>query len=141
MSCHVVQFQLATVQLLSSCMQRLRRRSLPTWCRHFPACVLISTACVCCWTTLALCQHRCYTCLQVCVDPAYQRNGIGKWMLEVHGQHWLPNLLPDVKSRSLICKQEQIGFFQSVGFELVGPSEIKRGARQWYEMRQVLQRR
>ena len=75
------------------------------------------------------------------MDPAYQRNGIGKWMLEVHGQQWLPVLLPHVKSRSLICKQEQIGFFQSAGFELVGASEIKRGKRQWYEMSQAVQRR
>ncbi len=62
-------------------------------------------------------------------------------MLEVHGQQWLPILLPHVKSRKLICKQEQIGFFQSAGFELVGPAEINRGARQWYEMRQLVPRR
>ena len=61
-----------------------------------------------------------------------------KWMLDVHGQQWMPDLYPQVKSRNLICKQEQIRLFQSAGFELVGPSDMVRGKRQWYEMRQTL---
>ena len=77
-------------------------------------------------------------CLQVCVDPAYRRMGLAKWMLDMHGRLWLPNLLPHVRTRSLICKAEQIGLFMGAGFELVGPSEIKRGKCQWYEMRQAL---
>ena len=88
-----------------------------------------------------MCQQRCHACLQVCVDEKYRGKGIAKWMLQVHGGEWLPFLQPQVKSRNLICKQEQISFFQSAGFELVGASEIKRGARQWYEMRQEMRRR
>ena len=86
----------------------------------------------------ASCALKTRAHLQVCVDPAYRGMGLAKWMLDAHRQQWLPVLLPRVKTRSLICKQDQIGLFMSAGFELVGPSDIKRGKRQGYEMRQVL---
>ncbi len=72
------------------------------------------------------------------MDPAYRGMGLAKWMLDAHRGVWLPTLLPQVKTRSLICKQDQIGLFRIAGFELIGPSEIKRGAKQWYEMRQEI---
>ena len=81
-----------------------------------------------------------HACLQVCVDPQYRNMGLAEWMLHCWQAHkmWLPNLLPQVRTRSLICKADQIGLFMSAGFELVGPSEIVRGMSQWYEMRQAL---
>lgn len=70
------------------------------------------------------------------MNPEYRRMGLAEWMLQAQ-KMWMPRLLPQVKTRNLICKMEQIALFQ-IGFELVGPSDIVRGARQWYEMRQVL---
>ena len=70
------------------------------------------------------------------MDPAYRRKGLAKKMLQVH-QQWMPHLLPQVKSRTLICKQDLIGLFQSAGFELLGPSEIVHGKREWYEVKQL----
>ena len=43
-------------------------------------------------------------------------------------------LWPEVERVRLLCKRELIGFYEGVGFRMVGPSEVEHGADQWYEM-------
>jgi hypothetical protein len=66
-----------------------------------------------------------------------QRKGVARKMLKGY-KVMIQNLLPNVKSMNLICKQDLTELYKGVGFELLGPSEVVHGKDQWYEMRCLL---
>ena len=66
------------------------------------------------------------------VDPDYQHRGIAKKLMEA--------LVDRAKSDGqmgviLTCKQEKIGFYESMGYVCHGQSASEHGGAVWYDMR------
>lgn len=74
-----------------------------------------------------LCVHS------VVTEGGHRRKQIGTKTLKAYVQ-WVVRRRPEVELVLLLCKRELIGFYEGVGFRMVGPSEVEHGADQWYEM-------
>ena len=74
-----------------------------------------------------LCVHS------VVTEGGHRRKQIGTKTLKAYVQ-WVVRRRPEVERVLLLCKRELIGFYEGVGFRMVGPSEVEHGADQWYEM-------
>ena len=48
------------------------------------------------------------------------------------------NMLTQVQSIHLLCKEGLIELYKNAGFQLLGPSSVVHGKEQWFEMRQIV---
>ena len=48
------------------------------------------------------------------------------------------NMLTQVHSIHLLCKEGLIELYKNAGFQLLGPSSVVHGKEQWFEMRQIV---
>lgn len=70
----------------------------------------------------------------VCVSKDHQRKGIASALLKEYIAR-LKNSPDPLKGILLIAHEELVKLYQSVGFELVGKSDVQHGSRPWYEMK------
>ncbi len=70
---------------------------------------------------------------QVCVDETQRRKGVATRMLRAY-LLTVEQTLPEVQCLRLICKKDLVALYSSVGFEMVGPSDVQHGKDPWYEM-------
>ena len=75
--------------------------------------------------------------MQVCVERRHRRKGIAKRMLQAYVV-MIQNLLTQVQSIHLLCKEGLIELYKSAGFQLRGPSSVVHGKEQWFEMRRIV---
>ena len=75
-----------------------------------------------------LCMHS------VCVQEEKRRKKVGQKMLQRYLEH-VKEKRKEVGVVLLICKEQLINFYESVGFELVGPSDVVHGKDKWYELK------
>jgi GNAT superfamily N-acetyltransferase len=76
----------------------------------------------------------------VCVAKAHQRKGIGLALLKEYIHRLESRNTDGVKYQRvlLITHEELRPFYESAGFEWVGPSNVVHGSRPWFEMRRNL---
>ena len=48
------------------------------------------------------------------------------------------NVLTQVRSIHLLCKEGLIELYKAAGYQLLGPSSVVHGKEQWFEMRQII---
>ena len=48
------------------------------------------------------------------------------------------NMLTQVQSIHLLCKEGLVELYTTAGFQLLGPSSVVHGKEQWFEMRQIV---
>ena len=75
--------------------------------------------------------------MQVCVERTHRRKGIAKRMLKGYSV-MIRNMLTQVQSIHLLCKEGLIELYKNAGFQLLGLSSVVHGKEQWFEMRQIV---
>ena len=70
----------------------------------------------------------------VCVARAHRRRGRGRELVRAYVAHVARRAQDAYDRVCLIAHEELVGFYQSTGFTLVGPSAVTHGARPWFEM-------
>jgi predicted GNAT family N-acyltransferase len=75
-----------------------------------------------------LCVHG------VVVAERHRRQGIGLAMMRAYVRDIEARCSERLASIRLLCKQHLIEFYQSVGFQLLGKSDVEHGQDQWFEM-------
>ena len=73
-----------------------------------------------------LCIHS------IVVEESLRRRGLATWML----QEYLQRMASETKTERvlLICKENLVGFYESCGFGLIGPSAVVHGQTPWVDM-------
>merc|ERR1719171_3102678 len=79
-------------------------------------------------TGTSLCIHS------VVIAEPYRRQGLARAMLRQYLMA-APCTMPHLKRVLLICKNNLIPFYESVGFELLGESKVVHGQDKWFDMR------